>query len=696
MEKPLLFIIILYMLPVLSDNVAICKALGPQMEQMEYFNFHDAPPGFDGWNPVDSKGNKGKTNCLYKSDDNKDSQVCISRCIIMQGGCGVNYQQISKKINTTNYWSISILFPVLTWLYPPNQMVKIYTMCGDTEPTKIETLTCNHGNINCLDKDKHYPINEECWNIKSMNITIRGFLKNTLNKVPSVGIDNIYICGSKITPAPTPAPTVAPTEAVQYIIPVNMSVIFDTNPDNKTQSFKCTQYFGTVNRTNATLRSISSTFEKVLHMISRFSDDFTNVKTPLTTLRHQYIDCDFSLKMINITTTFYLHSIQHNETYFLRVLNGNGSFVGNASRLLEDVLGVPVTLHVLNPLENIYIPTGWSTEYFIGIISGSISLIIVILLCMLYSRRRRKKKREKMTTYIHNPLVIAIAIGKYDKHPKNSEVSGYIFNDLNAIDIDIRNIVQFFGGILKYKILPKYNIKRKIKTYWKKKEVINLLKKQGKYLDQAVRKNKHDALIVIVSGHGVQGNIITSDYKRINKDTVHRIFSVDFPSLRYIPGIFIYDMCDGGNDRVRDHSRVLDSNAEGYLMMSGGDRQTTKIYGTDKEIWYKNEPNPDYNLVIINSSNKGFVSQMGVKSGSYMMNKFIQKMQQNIERGNKLFLYEVFHQVQSQLHDKGKQLIEAKYNNKLEYIKFKKNVKQSSKGFSSVVEMNKYVKLDDQ
>ena len=48
---------------------------------------------------------------------------------------------------------------------------------------------------------------------------------------------------------------------------------------------------------------------------------------------------------------------------------------------------------------------------------------------------------------------------------------------------------------------------------------------------------------------------MTSDYKLINKDTIHRIFSVDHPSLRHIPGIFIYDCCDGSNDKNRDKER---------------------------------------------------------------------------------------------------------------------------------------------
>eukprot|EP01084_Bolivina_argentea_P094471 169831_1 len=81
-------------------------------------------------------------------------------------------------------------------------------------------------------------------------------------------------------------------------------------------------------------------------------------------------------------------------------------------------------------------------------------------------------------------------------------------------------------------------------------------------------------------------------------------------------------------------------------------------------MWYKGEPNPDYKLVVINSSNKGFVSRLGSKTGSLMIQKFTEKM--------------------DELHKDGKQLIEAKYNNKLEYGKFKKNVHGLLKSYAEL------------
>ena len=261
----------------------------------------------------------------------------------------------------------------------------------------------------------------------------------------------------------------------------------------------------------------------------------------------------------------------------------------------------------------------------------------------------------------------------------------YHFPDLDVIEQDIKNIVGLFGDTLGYKIFPKYNIHKKIKTHWKKKEIIDLLKKKGQALDKAVKNNKHDGLVVIISCHGIQDHIVTSDYKRINKDTVHRIFSVDYPSLREIPGIFIYDCCDGDNDLERNESRA-ESDApklqDGKKIKSKGNDQkefekegtqeTTKIYGQDQQMWFKGEANPDYKLVIVNSSNTGFVSQADSTSGSFMIQKLTEQMVNNIENRNKLFLYQIFHGIQKELHDGGKQLIEAKYNNQLEYVKFRR------------------------
>ena len=119
--------------------------------------------------------------------------------------------------------------------------------------------------------------------------------------------------------------------------------------------------------------------------------------------------------------------------------------------------------------------------------------------------------------------------------------------------------------------------------------------------------------------------------------------------MRQIPRIFIYDCCNGNNDIVKDqcrrvtmiHGRRDTELSKGSISLERGDRgySVREAYGSGKNIWYKGEANPDYNLVIINSSNRGFMSQMGSKSGSYMIRLFTEKLWNNIDKNkNKLFL----------------------------------------------------------
>ena len=62
-----------------------------------------------------------------------------------------------------------------------------------------------------------------------------------------------------------------------------------------------------------------------------------------------------------------------------------------------------------------------------------------------------------------------------------------------------------------------------------------------------------------------------------------------------------------------------------------------------------------------------------------MIKKFVEEMIRNISGDNGLFLFEIFHKIQQDLHDSEMQLIEAKYNNRLEYIKFKINDSDNDK-----------------
>ena len=56
----------------------------------------------------------------------------------------------------------------------------------------------------------------------------------------------------------------------------------------------------------------------------------------------------------------------------------------------------------------------------------------------------------------------------------------------------------------------------------------------------------------MISCHGFDNDILTSDYKRLSKTDIHRIFSRNKPLNRELPRIFIFDCCSG--DAERDYN----------------------------------------------------------------------------------------------------------------------------------------------
>lgn len=483
-----------------------------------------------------------------------------------------------------------------------------------------------------------------------------------------------------------------PIEIYNYNITIDFDIFFNFEKVQNMSAAKkafltCDHYFGDVNDTEDTLRNIDGLFSYVFSIISRSNPFkiYEMLSLPSTSLAtgSMEINCTYNFSNIQITTSIPLLSGIDGEKEFYKLFDDGSDFHNDLEQLLSDFFQVPIsidrTVSVTDDIEQII--DGIAVKYVLLITGCSICFIIMLLCAFIWNKRNRMKKLAFLTTWIKNPLVIAIAIGKYESNPKNSALAASMtFDNLESIHNDIRNLVKLFGTALNYTISPQYDLNNVIKTHWTEQEIITLLKKRAHELEQGVKQQLYDALIVVISCHGIQDHIVTSDYKKINKDTIHRIFSVDHPSLRDIPCMFIYDCCDGSNDMNRDQGRIdtehaiLDSQISkgSYHHLDLNKHSVVDAYGTNKDIWFKGEVNPDYKLVIINSSNTGFASQMGSESGSYMIRMFTEKVMNNLDQ-NKKFLFEIFHEIQEELHAKDIQLIEAKYNNKLEYIKFCKN-----------------------
>ena len=284
-------------------------------------------------------------------------------------------------------------------------------------------------------------------------------------------------------------------------------------------------------------------------------------------------------------------------------------------------------------------------------------------------------------------MVIAVAIGDYEQNPESPEFEGAV-TDLDGILIDIENSVDLFANQLNYDIFPNYARESSDiwKQYWTQDEIMELLQEKAMDLDNNLNDEnaKHyDALILIISCHGIDNHIITSDWKKISKEAIHRLFSAKRPKSRKIPRIFIFDCCAGHNDRdyvYRDEESSSDSDSDVAKGIKpeqniGKGIETGDIHGDVSLVWAINEDNPDARLVVVNAANHGFQSKMDTQKGSYVITKLTKKIGSNINGKNELFLMDILNDIQEELHDKEKkQLMEKKFNNKTEYIKFVKNL----------------------
>ena len=228
----------------------------------------------------------------------------------------------------------------------------------------------------------------------------------------------------------------------------------------------------------------------------------------------------------------------------------------------------------------------------------------------------------------------------------------------------------------------------------------------------------------MISCHGIDESIITSDYGLINKEYIHRIFSAKNAKTRRIPRIFIFDCCSGDNQRDTNLRQTLDSTgheseyesseeeeerkqtpelltvsknvkikslSETSKQTGTGRRTTTITIETEMEvgknnwrgsgpervesvIWARDEDNPDYRLMVVNAANSGFQSKMSCETGSYVVQQLMQRLEDNIiNNNNKDFLFKILSSIQNELHDSGKQLLTYSCNNNTGYIKFSIN-----------------------
>eukprot|EP01084_Bolivina_argentea_P231047 389738_1 len=245
---------------------------------------------------------------------------------------------------------------------------------------------------------------------------------------------------------------------------------------------------------------------------------------------------------------------------------------------------------------------------------------------------------------------------------------------------------------MKYDVFPRYNDIQNIKQYWTKQEIISLLERKSHDLSNQI--DYYDGLVVIISSHGIDGNILTSDYKKLRKQDIHRIFSAmnEHNAInRIVPRICIFDSCDGSGDKnsqkrvdINRSKKEIDFQRKQSAHVYEKVRYSINMKRQMTDIWAQDEYNCDHKVVIINSANDGFESKMRRDKGSYFINAFIKRIEENdkiewiCNFRNKLFLGDIITDIQNKLESNGKQLATFQHFNGTDKIVFVKNHNKSN------------------
>ena len=148
-----------------------------------------------------------------------------------------------------------------------------------------------------------------------------------------------------------------------------------------------------------------------------------------------------------------------------------------------------------------------------------------------------KQPAKSACLYVSNPLVITITIGDYNDDVIDAEIEQQDVetcqNTQLFVHYDLENICHFCNEY-NYRHIPGSN-----KTSWTEAEIINFLRSSVSL--RFDDKCSFDGLLIFISSHGDTENIITSDFKLIKKETIHRLFSTLHPKYRSFPRIIIFD-----------------------------------------------------------------------------------------------------------------------------------------------------------
>ena len=328
-----------------------------------------------------------------------------------------------------------------------------------------------------------------------------------------------------------------------------------------------------------------------------------------------------------------------------------------------------------------------SLEDVLLIAIGGFSFCILIALgAVCFSQRKLAKQVNSATAkQMRNGLIVSIPIGIYD-NSKNSEVNGYFTN--LPVERDAKNMKNL-SDFLNYQFMAMEG-----KLRWTENEIMDFMKnKVGEEFFDEKGSPKYDGLIVSFSGHGVRNHIVSSDGKVIDRTSIHRCISNQFPKIRQFPRIFIFDACDGAGDRRKtvtkcervDSQSFSDTEVVYDEEKDKGDTPKSTDIGKQTQLedvqradeWTTSTKNPDYNLIAVHASNSGFVAKMNSKSeevGSYLTYFFVKNLKRHVNGGSTKELGDVMDEIEELLHDAGKQQIRTEFFTQTRKLRIEKNV----------------------
>eukprot|EP01083_Nonionella_stella_P015973 44668_1 len=310
-----------------------------------------------------------------------------------------------------------------------------------------------------------------------------------------------------------------------------------------------------------------------------------------------------------------------------------------------------------------------------GIVAGACALFAAIASIIFYFYRKAKLLKEaqqRFVYYIRNPMVVFIGVATYKTDVEKKGIDVYC-PDLFGINVDYLNI-KTMCRIFKYDLYPKYE-----KYNWTQHEMIEFIEECVATVSQSLNTNVeddnmksqnksvngYDGVLFIISGHGYNNNIITSDYQTVNKTAMHRLFSTNYPQLRDVPRVFLFDCCDGDQQRSPYPADYVDEDKGKHFNVDD-----IKVDQFEGEMWKADQKNPDFKLSTIHAANEGFQSKLNSLDGSYLIYEFIKRMIRNVEDKEEQFIGEIIQSIQTDLHDRGKQQIQFTFNNHTRYLKF--------------------------